>query len=107
MRTSGTAWWQCPRAKELARRQPPQPSLEEVRKKFGARISDDELLLRYLAGEEEVAAMRAAPRFEKQVGPEHPISHLVGELAKHTKCSYIEVQSGALSLTLQRRSAPS
>jgi len=93
-----------PRAKELGRRQPPQPSIEEVRRKFGAGISDDELLLRFLAGEEEVAAMRAAPRPEPHVGPRHPVSHLIGELAKHTQCSYIEVQRGPLSLTLQKAS---
>ena len=91
-----------PRAKELGRWQPPQPSLEEVRRKFGAGISDDELLLRYLAGEDEVAAMRAAPRSVKDVGPAHPVSHLVGELAKHAQCSYIEVRRGALSVTLQK-----
>ena len=91
-----------PRARELAHWQPPQPSLEEVRRKFGAAIPDDELLLRYLAGEDEVAAMRAAPRSTKHVGPVHPVSYLVGELAKHAQCSYIQVRAGALSLTLQK-----
>lgn len=53
-----------PRAKQLARLNPAEPSVDELRKKWGGTgISDDEVLLRYFAGAQEVAAMRAtAPR---------------------------------------------
>jgi len=50
-----------PRAKQLAGSKPSEPSVDELRKKWGGTgISDDEVLLRYFAGEQEVAAMRAA-----------------------------------------------
>jgi oxaloacetate decarboxylase (Na+ extruding) subunit alpha len=91
-----------PRAKELSHWQPPQPSLGEIRGKFAAGISDDELLLCYLAGADEAAAMRAAPRSVKEVSAAHPVAHLIGELAKHTHCSYIQVRRGALSVELQK-----
>jgi oxaloacetate decarboxylase alpha subunit len=53
-----------PRAKQLAGSKPSEPSVDELRKKWGGTgISDDEVLLRYFAGDQEVAAMRAtAPR---------------------------------------------
>ena len=50
-----------PRAKQLAESTEPDPSVADLRKKWGGEgISDDEMLLRYFAGEQEVAAMRAA-----------------------------------------------
>lgn len=48
------------RAKEFAHWEPPQPSIEELRRKLGApSLGDDELLMRYVVGNEDVAAMRA------------------------------------------------
>lgn len=43
-----------PRAKELAGWEMAQPSIAEIRKKFPIGISDEELLLRYMIGKEEV-----------------------------------------------------
>ena len=92
-----------PRARELADRRPDQPSLKEMRNRYGgAGVSDDELLLRYLAGEDEVAAMRAAPPSVENVGAVRPVLSLIGELAKRTHCNFIQVRTGALSFTLRR-----
>ena len=47
-----------PRAKEWVGWTPPEPSLEEVRRKFGGPgISDEELVLRVIAGKSAVKAM--------------------------------------------------
>ncbi len=90
------------RARELAHWQPPQPSLNEVRRKYGgAGISDDEILLRYFAGEDQVTAMRAAGPSKQQGGTGHSLVSLIEELTKRTKFNYIQVQKGAMSLTLQ------
>lgn len=40
---------------------PPQPGLDELRAKFGGSISDDELILRLLVPDSDIAAMRATP----------------------------------------------
>ena len=91
-----------PRARELAHRQPPQPSLNEVRREYGgAGISDDEMLLRYFAGEDQVTAMRAAGPSKQHGGTGHSLVSLIEELTKRTKFNYIQVQKGAMSLTLQ------
>jgi oxaloacetate decarboxylase alpha subunit len=39
---------------------PPQPTLREIRAQYGEKISDEELLLRYLIPEPDVDAMYAA-----------------------------------------------
>ncbi|MBI2088404.1 MAG: hypothetical protein HYT78_06615, partial [Deltaproteobacteria bacterium] len=50
-----------PRAKELSKWEMAEMGLKEFREKFGGPgVSDDELLLRYFAGKEEVEAMRKA-----------------------------------------------
>ena len=92
-----------PRAKELSDWQPPQPSLKEVRVKYGGPgVSDDDLLLRYFAGKDEVDAMRAAQVSKRHVSVGYPVLGLIEKLTKATNCNYIQVQHGRLSLTLKR-----
>lgn len=83
-----------PRARELAGWRPPEPSIEEVRQQFGgAGVGDDELLLRYLAGNEAVASLRAAPlRSERSVDGRMPLVTLVDELAKKSSLSQIRIE---------------
>ena len=83
-----------PRAKELAGWQPPEPSIEEVRQQFGGPgVSDDELLLRYLAGNDAVAAMRAAPpKSEHGMDGRLSLVTLITELAKKSSLSQIKIE---------------
>jgi oxaloacetate decarboxylase alpha subunit len=91
-----------PRARELARWQLPQPSVKEVRKQYGGPgISDDELLLRYLAGEDQVAAMRAAGPYKRYDGAGQTLVSLIEDLTRRNSISYIHVQKDAMSLTLR------
>ena len=93
-----------PRAAELANWHPPQPSLKEVRREYGGTgVSDDELLLRYFAGRDEVAAMRAAVPRAAAMGAGDPLLHLVEQLSRGTACNYVQVRKGAQSLTLRSR----
>jgi len=92
-----------PRAKELANWRPPQPSLAQVRQQYGGPgVSDDDLLLRYFAGKEEVDAMRAAASSGRRSGAAQPVMGLIDVLSKASGCTYIQVKKGALSLTLGR-----
>ncbi|OFZ85806.1 MAG: hypothetical protein A2V78_02605 [Betaproteobacteria bacterium RBG_16_64_18] len=83
-----------PRAKELAGWQPPEPSLAEVREHFGGPgVGDDELLTRYLAGNDAVAAMRAAPpKSEHGMDGRLPLVALIDELARKSSLSQIRVE---------------
>jgi len=61
--------WSTERGKRILRTPPPQPSLKEIRDRFGRRLSDEELLLRYLIPEPDVDAMYAAARLIEPVFP--------------------------------------
>ena len=94
-----------PRAKELSHWVPPDPSLKEVRSSYGGPgVSDDELLLRYLAGEDQVAAMRKAGPF-KQYSTGQSLVSLIQDLSGKSKVGYVEVRKDAMSLTLKRDAA--
>jgi len=93
-----------PRARELARWEPPEISVKELRQKLGgAGVSDDELLLRYFAGTDEVAAMRAAGLPKDYVIAKNPLVNLIGELTRRTDHQRIYVQKGDLSLQLEKK----
>jgi oxaloacetate decarboxylase alpha subunit len=96
-----------PRARELAGWRPDEPSLAEVRRKYGgAGVSDDDLLLRYFAGKEQVDAMRAAvPR--RSDGAAYSVVDLIKELGKARRINHVHIQRGSLSLTLENRAAGS
>ncbi|MBI2090372.1 MAG: hypothetical protein HYT78_16800 [Deltaproteobacteria bacterium] len=93
-----------PRAKELGDWKPPQPTLKELRGKFGGPgVSDEELLLRYIAGKDEVEAMRAAGPPKEYLNGRHPLVTLIGELSKLSDRRQIYVRKGDLSLQLAKK----
>ena len=93
-----------PRAKEFAVWQPPQPSLKEVRAKLdGSAISDDELLMRYVVGKDDVEAMRAACSPKEYVSAKKPLLTLLQDLTRRADCRQIYIQKKEFSVTLERR----
>ena len=94
-----------PRAKEFARWQPPQPSLEEVRAKLGGPgVSDDELLMRYVVGKDDVEAMRAASGPREYISARNPLLTLLQDLTRRTDCHQIYIQKDCFSVTLEKES---
>src|SRR5438105_12007402 len=61
--------WSTERGKRMLDWAPPQPSLTEIRRQLGRRLSDEELLLRYLIPEPDVDAMYAAAKPIEPVFP--------------------------------------
>jgi len=95
-----------PRARELARQGLPDPSLREMRRKYGGPgVSDEDLLLRWIVSREEVDAMRQAGPPEEYLTASQPLVTLIRELTKRTECSRIDVRRPGFSVTLERRGA--
>lgn len=92
-----------PRARELKNWQAPQPTLAEFRAKLGGPgVSDDELLLRYFAGQEDVERMKSAPTVQPYMSAQQPLVLLIEELTKRKTFRQIVVQRGELAISLER-----
>ena len=92
-----------PRAAELVRPDAPAPTLAEMRARHGgAGVTDEDMILRWLFGEDDVAAMKAAPPPAAYPTGRHPLVSLIDALARREDCDRIHVVKPGLSLTLAR-----
>jgi oxaloacetate decarboxylase alpha subunit len=91
------------RAKDWQTWQPPEPSLAEVRQKFGASISDEELLLRVYAGEDAVKAMNVSGAPRPHLNGTQPLMRLIEELSKKRDCTRVFISRPGFSLALGKR----
>lgn len=96
------------RARELARRELAETSLQELRKKLGGPgVSDEEFLLRYIMkGEEEIKAMRQAGPPKRYTGAEVPLATLLEQVSKFEDVRYFAVHKANHTLVLQRNRNP-
>jgi hypothetical protein len=70
-------------------------------------VSDEELLLRWIVGKEDIDTMRANPRPLEYLNAEQPLVNLLQQLSKRSECHQIHVQKPGFSITLEKRSAVS
>ena len=91
-----------PRAREIEKKEYPEPTLEQVRKQYGgAHLSDEELLLRFYAGPEFVDALELARGRKEYLYAEAPLVRLIEEIGKK-KLGRVYIRKGDFSLTIQR-----
>jgi oxaloacetate decarboxylase alpha subunit len=92
------------RAKQYQGWVPPDPSLKDVRRRFGGpSVSDEELILRVYAGPEPVQAMYRAGPPRPYLNAKQPLISLITELSKKNKFNHVAIAKGAFSLTLGKR----
>lgn len=94
-----------PRGKEYLKWIPPQPSVEDFRKKLGGRLSDDDLLLQLMLPEEDIKVLLASGPLKSEYSSpalEKPLMALVRDLARRSSLSYLSLQKKSFSLTLQK-----
>jgi len=94
------------RAKDWQNWSPPDLSLQEVRKKFAAGVSDEELVLRVIAGDTAVDAMLAAGAPKEYLSVTQPLVRLIGELAKRKDCSQVFIEKNDFTLRLEKKQEP-
>jgi oxaloacetate decarboxylase alpha subunit len=94
-----------PRTREL-RMEPVMGPVEELRRRIGAQLSDEEFLLRATMPGGQVDAMLAAPAANRRYDPStKSIMHLIRELTGRRDLDRISVRKAAFSLELRRNSA--
>jgi oxaloacetate decarboxylase alpha subunit len=92
-----------PRAKEWAERQPPEPTVQELRKKMNAEgVSDEEFLLRWNLNVDEIATMRAAGAPKEYLTARQPLVNLIDALSQRNDYRQIVIQKGATVISLQK-----
>jgi len=92
------------RGKKMLEWSPPQPTLAEIRAQYGKRLSDEELLLRYLIPEPDVDAMYAA---NAPIEPVYPAgsSHDLGwikDVIEKREPSTLTATRGNVTVELRR-----
>jgi len=93
-----------PRARQSRNGQAPELSLQQFRAKLdGSKISDEELLLRYFAGKDDVERMQGAPPVRAYLSGQQPLVLLIEELSKRKKFRQVVVQRGDLAIRLERQ----
>jgi oxaloacetate decarboxylase (Na+ extruding) subunit alpha len=91
------------RAKEWQNWSPPDLTLHEVRQKFGASgVSDEELVLRVIAGEAAVKTMLAVGAPKEYLSASQPLVRLIGELAARRDYRQFYIQKNGFSLRLEK-----
>lgn len=95
----------APRAKEVLANPPEQPTIEELRKRYGT-TNDDELILRALVPEADLERMWAAGPV-KTTYPLLSSRELdqVRRLMRIARAPVVEIKSTTMNLSLRRRSA--
>jgi len=92
-----------PRAKDWANWTVPDMTLTEVRRKIGGtNVSDEELVLRVIAGEPAVDAMLAAGAPKDYSAVSQPLALLISELSKRKQYRQVYIQKKGLTLRLEQ-----
>ncbi|MGH3748295.1 MAG: hypothetical protein ACRDT8_12965, partial [Micromonosporaceae bacterium] len=98
-----------PRARELAAFQPDDPSLAELRRRHGQGISDEDLILRTIVGDDAIDvlanAVGAPSAGSAPAHPEKPLLRLIRELAAKESRT-VTVRKGDLALVIRPSQAP-
>ncbi len=95
-----------PRTRELLNWEPPQKSIEELRREFGPELPDEEFLLRVLSSNQEAVdhVLAAGPKNYDYPKGDKPVLALIQELAAQKHAAYIQIKKENFSLTLRRAS---
>lgn len=89
-----------PRTKEILA-EPPMPEVAELRRRLGARLSDEELLLRATMPANLIDAMQAAGPAPREYNPQlRPVLKLLRELAAQRDLTAVTVEKPGFRLSL-------
>jgi len=93
--------WASNRGRRIRDGEPPQPTIREIRRQYGERLSDEELLLRYLIKPEYVDAMYAADLPIEPIVPTRRAGW-VRELMRTERGRAVSATLGDTSVALRR-----
>ena len=89
-----------PRARELLELESWEPTIAELRQKYGKDISDEDLILQAVVGDDALDVVGSANVARPHLVSTRPLSELIHELVNRDHHRYISIQKGDLSLTM-------
>jgi oxaloacetate decarboxylase alpha subunit len=92
-----------PRAKEWTRWEQPEPSLHEVRQKYGVHLSDEDLILHYFAGHDYVKALPDNGKPRPYLDATEPFVKLIEQIAKRERSNEVYIRQPGFTVHMARR----
>jgi oxaloacetate decarboxylase alpha subunit len=92
-----------PRAKEWTHWEQPQPSLHELRQKYGVHLSDEDLILHYFAGEDYVSALPDGGRPREYLDATQPLVKIIEQLSKRNGSNQVYIERPGFTIRMEKR----
>ncbi len=92
-----------PRTKEWIGWHPEEPTLREVRQRYGAHLSDDELIMRVFAGDDYDATVPAKSRPRVYLDATQPLVKVLEGIAKKKELTRVFIERPDFTLRLEKR----
>jgi oxaloacetate decarboxylase alpha subunit len=92
-----------PRAREWTHWEQPEPSLHEVRQKYGVQLSDEDLILHYFAGNDSVKALANDGKPREYLDATRPLVKLIEQIAQRKGSNRVYIKRPGFTLRMERR----
>jgi oxaloacetate decarboxylase alpha subunit len=91
------------RARDWTQWEQPEPSLHEVRQKYGVNLSDEDLILHYFAGEDHVKALPNGGAPKDYLDATQPLVKLIELIAKRKGSNQVYIKQPGFTVRMERR----
>ena len=92
------------RAKEWTGWEQPEPSLHELRQKYGVHLSDEDLIMHYFAGEDYVKALPNGGKPREYLDATQPLVKIIEQLAQRKESNQVYIKRPGFTIRMERRS---
>lgn len=89
-----------PRAEELAKLEPWEPTIPELRQKYGADISDEDLILLAIVGDDALDVVGSSSQKNYHLSSTLPLAELIHGLANRDNNGFVNIKKKNFSLTM-------
>jgi len=94
-----------PRAKEWTHWEQPEPTLHEIRQKYGANLSDEDLILNYFAGADDAKALPNGGKPREYLDATQPLVKIIEQLAKRKDSNQVYIKQPGFTIKMEKRAS--